>query len=99
MFNTLQDPANSAAFLEANPQCKIEGGNTRAFMYHWIHTLKSLGLNDASITADHPLVAVFNRNGQRTYAAYNAETAPLNVTFSDSFKLTAKPKALTVMTR
>jgi len=96
MFNALQDPGSAAAFLDANPQCKLEGGNTHAFMYHWIHTLKNLGLNDSGVTADHPLTAVFNRGGKRTYAAYHAGAKPLTVTFSDGKKLEAAPRTLTV---
>ena len=34
MFNALQDPASAAAFIDANPNCKLEGGNSHAFMYH-----------------------------------------------------------------
>jgi YD repeat-containing protein len=96
MFNALQDPEAAAAYLDANPACKVEDGNTHAFMYHWIHTLKRLGLNDTRVTADHPLVGVFNRNGKKTYAAYNGEAKPRTVTFSDGTKLEAKPRALTV---
>jgi endoglucanase Acf2 len=96
MFSALQDPDGSAAYLEANPHCKVEGGNTHAFMYHWIQTLKNLGLNDARVTADYPLASVFTKKGRRTYAAYNGDTNALTVTFSDGQKLEAQPRALTV---
>jgi endoglucanase Acf2 len=98
MFNALQNPASAAAYLDANPNCKLEGGNTHAFMYHWISTLNNLGRNDSGVTADYPLVGVFNKPGRKTYAAYNGENQPLIVTFSDGVKLTAKPGALTVQT-
>ena len=65
-------------------------------MYHWIHTLNTLGLNDASVMADHPFSNVFNKNGRKTYATYNHGSSPLSVSFSDGMKLVAKPKALTV---
>lgn len=96
MFQALQDPDTAAAYLEANPDCRLEGGNTHAFMYHWIHTLKNLGLNATSVTADYPLVGVFTKNGKKTYAAYNGEAKPRTVTFSDGAKLEARPRALTV---
>ncbi len=96
MFNALQDPESAAAFLEANPRCKLEGGNTHAFMYHWIHTLKNLGLVDATVTADYPLAGVFQKNGRRTYAAYNADAKPVTVSFSNGKKLEARTGALTV---
>jgi endoglucanase Acf2 len=96
MFGALSDPDRAAAFLDGRPNCKLEGGNTHAFMYHWIHTLKILGLNDAGVTADHPLVSVFTRGGRRTYAAYNGSSKRLTVKFSDGTRLTAKPRTLTV---
>ncbi len=65
-------------------------------MYHWINTLDQLGTNDASVTADHPFVNVFTKNGRKTYAAYNFNASPLDITFSDGTRLTATPKALTV---
>jgi endoglucanase Acf2 len=96
MFGALQDPGSAAAWIDAHPDCKVEAGNTRAFMYHWIHTLEDLGLNDASVTADQPLATVFVKEGKRTYAAYNGSGKPLDVTFSDGTRLTARPRALTV---
>ena len=67
-----------------------------AFMYHWIYTLKNLGLVDASVTADYPLANIFTKAGVKTYVVYNYQPAPLTVTFSDGKKLTAKPRALTL---
>ena len=82
--------------MDKNPNCSLEGGNTHAFMYHWIETLDTLGINDASVMADHPFTNVFNKNGVKTYVAYNFRTRPLDVSFSDGTKLTAKPQSLTV---
>ena len=65
-------------------------------MYHWIETLNTLGINDASVTADCPFTNVFNKDGKKTYAVYNFDNSPLTVSFSDGTKLVAKPKALTV---
>ena len=96
MFNALSDPSAAAAYLDATPDCHLEGGNTHAFMYHWIQTLKTLGINDASVTADHPFCNVFNKDGNKSYAAYNYSSAPLKVVFSDGTNLEAKPRALTL---
>jgi endoglucanase Acf2 len=96
MFAALADPASSAAYLTANPACKIEPGNTRAFMDHWIHTLDRLGRNDSLLTAEHPFHAVFQKSGRKTYVAYNYGAEPLTVTFSDGTKLVAKPRGLSV---
>jgi len=96
MFNALSDPASSAAYLDTHPHCLIEGGNTYAFMYHWIHTLDQLGINDAGVMADYPFSNVFQKNGRKTYAVYNYGPSPLTVHFSDGWNLQAKPKSLTV---
>jgi endoglucanase Acf2 len=96
MFRALNDPAAAASYLDATPNCSLEGGNTHAIMYHWIETLNTLGINDASVSADYPFYNVFNKNGSKAYAAYNFGPAPLTVTFSDGTKLQAKPQALTI---
>jgi endoglucanase Acf2 len=96
MFNALQDPVAAAKYIDTTPNCYLEGGNTHAFMYHWIYNLYHLGLNDSGITADHPLVNVYQKAGKKTYAAYHSGAKPLKVTFSDGFQLIAPPKALTV---
>jgi len=96
MFNALSDPASAAAYLDAPPDCNLEGGNTHAFMYHWIQTLNTLGINDASVTANHPFCNVFSKDGKKSYAAYNFGSAPLKITFSDGTHLEAKPRALTL---
>jgi endoglucanase Acf2 len=96
MFNALNDPASAAAYLDAHPHCLIEGGNTYAFMYHWIHTLDQLGINDTGVVADYPFSNVFQKNGRKTYAVYNYGPSPLTVHFSDGWNLLAKPKSLTV---
>ncbi len=98
MFGALSDPAPAVKYIDANPNCKLEGGNSHAFMYHWIHTLDKLGQNDASITADHPLTNVYIKDGVRTYAAFNFDQSPVTVTFSNGVKLVAAPGVLTVKT-
>lgn len=96
MFGALNDPAKAAAYMDASPSCSLEGGNTHAFMYHWIQTLNNLGINDAEVVADHPFTNVYIKNGQKTYVAYNFGTEPLNVAFSDGKKLVVKPKSIAV---
>jgi len=96
MFNALSDPAMASRYLEQHPDCSLEGGNTHAFMYHWIETLNTLGINDASVSADHPFTNVFKKDGLKTYVAYNFGGSPLTVAFSDGARLIAKPKSLTV---
>lgn len=96
LFGALVDPAAAAKYIDANPGCKLEGGNSHAFMYHWIYTLNNLGRNDSGVTADYPLVNVYLKGGKKTYAVYHYQAAPLTVRFSDGKRVVAKPHALTI---
>jgi endoglucanase Acf2 len=96
MFYALCDPAVAARYIDAHPDCKLEGGNSHAFMYHWIYTLNNLGINDAGITADYPIYSVFKKDGVKSYAVYNYQAAPLTVHFSDGTQVLARPATLTL---
>lgn len=91
MFNALSDPEMAVSYLEENPSCKLEGGNTHAFMSHWCHALDRLGRNDTGVTADHPFTSVFGKDGKKTYAVYHFGDAKKSVTFSDGTEVVAKP--------
>lgn len=97
MFYALSDPATAANYIDSNPDCRVESGNTRAFMYHWIHTLNILGINDPAVTADYPFYNVYRKDGHKTYAVYNFKSSPITVNFCDGTTLTAKSKGLTVL--
>ncbi|MGD1979197.1 MAG: glycosyl hydrolase [Akkermansiaceae bacterium] len=97
MFNALNDPDMAVSYLKAHPSCKLEGGNTHAFMDHWCHTLNKLGRNDSGVTADHPFTNVFVKDGKKSYAVYVFGDDGKTVTFSDGFKVEAKP-GMTVKT-
>ena len=96
MFNALNDPSMAVAYLDDHPDCSLEGGNTHAFMYHWIHTLDQLGRNDRRVRADHPFTNVYFKEGKKTYVTYNGGEKPLKVSFSDGHEVLANPKGLTV---
>lgn len=97
MFGALADPARAATWFDAHPDCKLEGGNTHAFMDQWIGILDQLGTNDASVFADSPFTNVFIKNGKRSYVAYNFGSRPVMVKFSDGNRLEAAPKKLTLL--
>lgn len=96
MFGGLHDPTIGLAHLNRHRECKIEGGNTHAFMLQWLSTLDYYGLNCPEITSNYPFVNVFTKAGKITYVAYNFEDKPLKIKFSDGKQLLAKPNALTV---
>ncbi|WP_329015987.1 glycosyl hydrolase [Micromonospora rifamycinica] len=87
-FLALGDPDAALAKLRANPGYTPEEGESRAHTFHWVRNLAALGQVDTTVTASHPLAAVFSRNGVRTYVASNITAAPLTVRFSDGTGLT-----------
>ena len=72
MFGALQNPEPAAKYFDEHPKCKIEDGNSHAFMDHWIGTLKHLGHIDANTTASYPFTNVFVKGEKKTYSAYNS---------------------------
>ncbi|MEV4466393.1 glycosyl hydrolase [Micromonospora echinofusca] len=86
-FLALGDPDAALAKLRANPGYTPEEGESRAHTFHWIRNLAALGTVHTPVTANHPLAAVFQRNGARTYVASNITAVPLTVTFSDGTRL------------
>lgn len=93
MYTALADPAAGLAAWDRNGSYEL--GQTRTHTLHWMLSLQAHGTPDFSVHADTPLYQVFKRpDGSRTYLAYNATTAPLNVRFSDGKTLTVAPKTL-----
>ncbi|PWJ44272.1 glycosyl hydrolase [Sediminitomix flava] len=65
----------------------LKFGISDAQTYHWLHTMVALGQVDPSITADYPITAVFNKDGEKTYTAHNYGNEPITVHFSDGYQL------------
>jgi endoglucanase Acf2 len=84
MYRAIHDPADAINQMNSGiGSLFIERGNSRANTYHWVHNIDALGTTDRAVTANHPLYAVFNKQGRRTYVAYNMSNAPITVAFSD----------------
>jgi hypothetical protein len=102
MYQALGNPQSAVAQMEANINSSgsgekyIERGNTRTNTYHWIRNLDVLGEVDRTVGANHPNVAVFNKNGQRTYVAYNYGASAKTVVFTDGRTIVAAPRTTTV---
>jgi endoglucanase Acf2 len=80
-YAALGDPEAGLALW--NRKGSVEAGETRSHTAYWLASLKEMGTPDFSVTADTPLYSVFkDKSGTRTYLAYNAQSAPLKVTFS-----------------
>jgi endoglucanase Acf2 len=91
MYQALADPAAAAALYDANHYFDPEAGDSLAFAYHWIQSLRALGQVDATVTADVPTYAVFRRGNVRTHAALNPGAERRRVTFSDGASLEVAP--------
>ncbi|RYD69198.1 MAG: hypothetical protein EOP84_28925, partial [Verrucomicrobiaceae bacterium] len=95
MYRALSDPSDALTqhlAAEQTGKIKMEEGNSRTNLNHWLHTLKVLGQVDRTVTADTISYAVFNNGTSRSYAAWNLGAKPLEVTFSDGMKLTVPPQ-------
>lgn len=93
MYLALADPAE--ALKTWDRWGSVELGSSRSFTLHFMLGLEAMGLPDFGITADTPLHAVFRRaDGRRTYLAFNARPAPLEVRFSDGRRLVVPPGQL-----
>lgn len=92
-YLALADPA--AALAQWDKFGSVEAGDTRTHTMHWMQSLQAMGTPDFSVTADTTLYSVFKRpDGRKTYLAYNAGKAPINVKFSDGKSLTVAPGTL-----
>ncbi|MEI8031504.1 MAG: glycosyl hydrolase [Comamonadaceae bacterium] len=95
-YLALADP--TAALAQWDRFGSVEAGDTRTHTLHWMLSLKEMGTPDFTVTADTTLYAVFKRaDGGKTYLAYNAGKAPINVKFSDGKSLSVAPGALVRM--
>ncbi len=89
MYRSIHDPSDAIAQMDARiGSLTVEAGNSKANTYHWIHNINAMGTADRTVTADHPLYAVLNKAGTRSYIAYNASNSPITVTFSDGAVVT-----------
>ncbi|MFP4540710.1 MAG: glycosyl hydrolase [Opitutales bacterium] len=93
-FLAFIDPAAAIALYDANPGRELKFGVSDAQTYYWLHAMNALGRVEATITADDPLAAVFDRDGTKTYVAHNHGETPRLVTFSDGATLEVPPRSL-----
>lgn len=86
-FAAFINPSEALAMYDSYPNRSLKFGITDAQTYHWLHAMNVLGKVSSSITANHPIAAVFDLNGRITYVAQNYSAVPIVVTFSDGFQL------------
>ncbi|MDA3853321.1 MAG: Ig-like domain-containing protein, partial [Bacteroidales bacterium] len=81
------DPAKAIEMYDSYPERELKFGITDVQTYHWLHAMNAMGQVDATVTADYPIAAVFNNNGERTYTAHNYTKEAITVNFSDGATL------------
>ena len=92
-YLALADPA--AALTQWNRWGAVEFGDSRTHTLHWLLSLNEMGVPDPTVQADTTLFQVFKRSdGSRSYLAYNAGKAPIEVRFSDGKTLKVAPGKL-----
>ncbi|AJR02902.1 glycosyl hydrolase [Siansivirga zeaxanthinifaciens] len=81
------DPQAAIDMYDAYPDRILKFGISDAQTYHWLHAMNALGTLEATLTANYPIAAAFNNNGDMTYVAHNYSNSPITVTFSDGYTL------------
>ena len=94
-FLALADADRSMRELLAFPNYAEFDGESRAHTFHWISNLQVMGQLDTTVTANVATAAVFrNKDGHRTYVAFNAESELAEIRFSDNYILTVEGRTL-----
>lgn len=86
MLKALYDADGAMADFETSYTVP-EYGESRSHTYHWIASLRALGRVAPDVIADTPLYAAFEKDGVRTYVAFNGKKKPIRVTFREADSL------------
>ncbi len=81
------DPQTAISLYDSNPDRILKFGISDAQTYYWLHSMNAIGSVRSNVSADHPIAASFDNNGEVTYVAHNYSDFPITVTFSDGFQL------------
>lgn len=81
------NPEGAIELYDSYPNRSLKFGISDAQTYHWLHAMNVLGNVDTTITANYPIAAVFNKNGEKIYTAHNYQNQPITVSFSDGYTL------------
>ncbi|MDQ2086444.1 glycosyl hydrolase [Herbivorax sp. ANBcel31] len=101
MYRAMSNPSDAINQMNAgidDDSNWLEAGNTKAHTYHWIHNFNAVGNVDRDVTSNHPVYAVFNKDGERTYVAYNYNDSPVTVLFSDGKAIKVEANSMAALT-
>ena len=82
-YEALVSPESAANRL-ASGGIGTEEGQSMAQTYFWTSVLSNIGTPTSVLRGDHPLSAVFQKEGVTTYVAHNAGEEELTVRFNDN---------------
>lgn len=95
-YLALIDPQKAIELYNSYPQRSLKFGISPAQTYHWLHALNVLGQYDATVTADYPVAMAFRNGDKVTHVAYNYDSEPRTVTFSDGATLVVDARSMGV---
>ena len=95
-FAAFTNPEEAIALYDSYPERTLKFAISDAQTYHWLHAMNALGKVDASVTADYPIAAVFDKGGRKSYVAHNYTGQTLVVNFSDGQTLSVPAKTMGV---
>jgi endoglucanase Acf2 len=90
-FLVFAQPETVKSRFLADASYTAESGESIAHTYHWLWNMAALGTPSATVTASIPTFGVFDRDGARTYVAYNPTSSWRTVSFSDGQSLAVAP--------
>jgi endo-1,3(4)-beta-glucanase len=82
------DPERAIELYNSYPDRVMKFGVSDAQTYHWLHAMNAMGQLKPEITANYPITAVFEKDGEKTYVVHNYSNTTKTVTFSDGYELT-----------
>jgi endo-1,3(4)-beta-glucanase len=88
------DPAQAITLYNNYPNHAIKNGESDANTYNWLHSFNGVGQLDATVTANYPIAAVFNKGGVKTYVAHNYGASAITVTYSDGFSMSVPARTM-----
>jgi endoglucanase Acf2 len=88
------NPEQAIEMYDSYPERSLKFGISDAQTYHWLHSMNVLGNVDTTITADSPLAATFDKDGEIIYVAHNYKDEDVSVTFSDGFILEVPARSM-----
>jgi len=86
-YLSLIDAQAAIDLYNSNPDRNLKFGISDAQTYHWLHSMNALGTIDVTVTANHPIAAVFIKDSEKIYVAHNYSNTAITVSFSDGYDL------------